>query len=154
MLFSIDLYSAKRNNFILKCSIQFTCTHLDGSQKEGGNFFNLFQKEGGSLRKGGVPTLEETMFKLLHTQIRLQFHHIYLPFLRSHLLNKDWWYCLPIFCILVYWKYMPKKRNPLKVSIVYKQEWYQLLCIQHNFLGFLSLPFLNHLLIFLSIPLF
>ena len=39
---------------------------MDGFQKEGGNFFNLLQKGvtrkgGGSLRKGGVPTLEETM---------------------------------------------------------------------------------------------
>ena len=51
--------------------MQFTCTNLDGSQKEGGNFFNLLQKEGGtqkgvagvggSLRKGRVRTLEETM---------------------------------------------------------------------------------------------
>ena len=51
-------------------------------------------------------------------------------------------------------KVYAKKRNPLKVSIVYKQERYQLLCIQHNFQGFLTLPFLNHLSIFLSIPLF
>ena len=49
----------KGNTFILKCFIQFTCTNLDGSRKEGGNFFNLVQKEGytqkrgGSLRKGG-----------------------------------------------------------------------------------------------------
>ena len=56
----------------LKCFIQFTFTNLDGSQKEGGNFFNLFQKEGGtqkegqegSLRKGGVPALEEIMVLL------------------------------------------------------------------------------------------
>ena len=37
------------------------------AQKEGGNFLNLLQKEGGtlkgegSLRKGGVPNPEETM---------------------------------------------------------------------------------------------
>ena len=73
MIFSIDFYSTKRNTFILKCFIQFTCSNLDDCQKEEGNFFNLFQKEGdiqkgvgvgglgGSLRKGGVPKLEETM---------------------------------------------------------------------------------------------
>ena len=75
MIFSIDLYSTKRNTFILKCFIQFTCTNLDSSQKEGGNFFNLLQKEGDKkriqstqggwgggggwfLRKGGVPNLK------------------------------------------------------------------------------------------------
>ena len=58
----------KRNTFILKCFLQFICTNLDGSQKEGDNFLNLLQKEGGnqkeggSLRKGGgFPTLEKTM---------------------------------------------------------------------------------------------
>ena len=41
---------------------------MDSSQKEGAKFFNFLQKEGvprtgegGSLSKGGVPTLEETM---------------------------------------------------------------------------------------------
>ena len=61
----------KRNTFTLKCFAQFTCTNLDGSQKEGVTFFNLLQKEGvprkegggGSLRKEGVPTLEETMIQ-------------------------------------------------------------------------------------------
>ena len=69
MIFSIDLvYSVKRNTFILKCFLQFTCTSLDGSQKEESNFLNLLQKErgvprkGGFLRKGGIPTLpKETM---------------------------------------------------------------------------------------------
>ena len=68
MIFSIDLvYNMKRNTFILKCFLQFICTNLDGSQKEGGNFLNLLQKEGiprkggASSGKGGVPTLEETM---------------------------------------------------------------------------------------------
>ena len=46
MIFLIDLYSMKHNTFILKCFIQFTCTNLDGCQKEEGNFFNLLQKEG------------------------------------------------------------------------------------------------------------
>ena len=55
----------KHNAFILKCFLQLTCTNLGDSQKEGGNFLNLLQKEGGSLRKGGgVPMLEETMFFL------------------------------------------------------------------------------------------
>ena len=38
--------------FILKCFFQFSCTNLDGCQKEGSIFLNLLQKEGGSLRKG------------------------------------------------------------------------------------------------------
>ena len=43
------------------------CTNLYGSQKEGGNFFNLLQKEGGTQKRvpsekgGGGPALEETM---------------------------------------------------------------------------------------------
>ena len=51
----------------LNCFLQFTCTNLDGSQKEAGNFLNLFQKEGGTQKgrvpseNGGVPTLVETM---------------------------------------------------------------------------------------------
>ena len=49
----------KHNTFILKCFSQFTCTDLDGSQKEGGDFLNLLQKEGGDflnlLQKEGVP---------------------------------------------------------------------------------------------------
>ena len=53
MIFSIDLYSTRHNTFILKCFIQSTCTNLDGCQKEGGNFLNSFQKEGGFPRKGG-----------------------------------------------------------------------------------------------------
>ena len=53
MIFSIDLYSTKRNTFILKCFIQITCTNLEGSQKEGDNFFNLLQKEGGTQKEGG-----------------------------------------------------------------------------------------------------
>ena len=44
---------------------------MDGSQKEGGNFLNLLQKEGvprkgaGCLKKGGVPNLEESTESLL-----------------------------------------------------------------------------------------
>ena len=45
----------KRTTFILKCFIQFTCTNLEGSQKEGDNFFNLLQKEGGTQKGGGFP---------------------------------------------------------------------------------------------------
>ena len=41
------------NTFILKCFLQLACTNLDGSQKEGGNFLNLHQKEGVP-RKGVV----------------------------------------------------------------------------------------------------
>ena len=44
----------KRNTFILKCFIQFTCTNVDSSQKEGGNFLNLLQKERVT-QKGGFP---------------------------------------------------------------------------------------------------
>ena len=46
-------------------------TNLDGTQKEGGNFYNLLQEEGvreypereggGFLQKKGVPALEETV---------------------------------------------------------------------------------------------
>ena len=36
----------KRSTSILKCFLQFTCTYLDASQNEGGNFLNLLQKEG------------------------------------------------------------------------------------------------------------
>ena len=46
----------KRNTFILKSFLQFICTNSDGSQKEGGNFLNLLQKEGGEgvlSQKGG-----------------------------------------------------------------------------------------------------
>ena len=53
MIFSIDLYSTKHNTFILNCFIQFTCTNLDGCQKEEGNFLNLLQKEGGTQKGGG-----------------------------------------------------------------------------------------------------
>ena len=54
MIFSIDLVQYETSTFILKCFLQFTCTNLDGSQKEGGNFLNLLQKEGGT-QKGGFP---------------------------------------------------------------------------------------------------
>ena len=44
-------------------------TNLDGTQKEGGDFYNLLQEEGvprkggggGFLQKKGVPALEETV---------------------------------------------------------------------------------------------
>ena len=42
----------KCNTFILKCFSQFTCTNLDGSQKEGDNFLNLLQKEGVLSKEG------------------------------------------------------------------------------------------------------
>ena len=53
MIFSIDLCSTKRNTFILKCFIKFTCTNLDGCQREWGNFLNLVQKERGTQKGGG-----------------------------------------------------------------------------------------------------
>ena len=62
----------KCKTFILKCFLQFTCTNVDGSQKEGGNFLNLLQKEGGVGRgprkrvfpqKRWVPNPQETMIK-------------------------------------------------------------------------------------------
>ena len=52
MIFSIDLYGTKRNTLILRCFIQFTCTNLYDCQKEGGDFFNLLQKEVGT-KPGG-----------------------------------------------------------------------------------------------------
>ena len=62
-------HRTKRNTVILRCFLQFTCTNLDGSQREWGNFLNLLQKErgtqkgggGGFPQKRGVPTMEETM---------------------------------------------------------------------------------------------
>ena len=92
MIFLIDLYSTKHNTFILKCFSQITCTNMDGSRKEGGNFLNLLQKDGypergGSLRKVGVPTLEETMCRNLyqygkncHNQLLEMFTSFYLIF--------------------------------------------------------------------------
>ena len=53
MIFSIDLNSTKHITFILKCFIKFTCTNLDGCQKEGGNFLNFLQKEGSTQKGGG-----------------------------------------------------------------------------------------------------
>ena len=47
----------KCNTFILKCVLQFTCTNLDGSQKEESNFLNLLQIERGTQKGGGVPNL-------------------------------------------------------------------------------------------------
>ena len=38
--------------------MEFACTNLDGSQKEGGNFFNLLHKEGVP-RKEGFPQKRE-----------------------------------------------------------------------------------------------
>ena len=55
MIFSIDLCSSKCNTFILKCFIPFTCTNLNGSEKDGGSL----RKRGRG--RGGVPNLEETM---------------------------------------------------------------------------------------------
>ena len=59
----MTLYGTKHNTFILRCFLQFTCTNLDGCQKEGGNFLNLLQKKGGTQKGVRVPTLEETMNK-------------------------------------------------------------------------------------------
>ena len=50
---SIVLYRTKRNTFNLKCFIQFTCTNSDGCHKEGDNFLNSLQKEGGYPERGG-----------------------------------------------------------------------------------------------------
>ena len=55
MIFSIDFVWYKCNTFILRCFLQFTCTNLDGCQKEGVNFKNLFQKEGGTQKGVGFP---------------------------------------------------------------------------------------------------
>ena len=49
-------HCTKRNTFILKCFLQFACTNLNGSQKEGGSFLNSLQKEGGTPKAGGVPS--------------------------------------------------------------------------------------------------
>ena len=62
------MYSTKRNTFILKFFIEFTCTNLDGSQKEGVTFLIYFRKgEYPEKEWGGrVPTLEETMTINVH----------------------------------------------------------------------------------------
>ena len=72
----------KGNTFILKYFLQFACTNLDGSQKEGGNFLNLLQKEGALRKEGfspqnrGVPTLEETMNNISdHQKASSNGHH-------------------------------------------------------------------------------
>ena len=70
LILSIDLLSIVPNVTPLKCFIQFACTNLYGSQEEGVNFLICFRKRGytergGSLRKGGVPTLDETMIGIL-----------------------------------------------------------------------------------------
>ena len=71
MIFSIDVIprnsSTKRDTFILNCFIQFTCTNLDGCKKEEVTFLICFRKrgvprkEGVPQKRGGGPTLEETM---------------------------------------------------------------------------------------------
>ena len=45
----------KQNTFILKCFLQFMYPNLNGSQKEGGNFLNLLQREGTQKRGGLQP---------------------------------------------------------------------------------------------------
>ena len=55
----------KCNIFILKCFLQFTCSNLDDSQKQGGNF-KFASERGGSLRKGGVPIQEEAMINNIY----------------------------------------------------------------------------------------
>ena len=51
MMFSTDL----GNSFTFKCFLQFTCTNLDGSQKEGVTL-NLLQNKGGTQKEGrGFP---------------------------------------------------------------------------------------------------
>ena len=82
MIFSVDLHSTNRNIFILKSFKQFTCTNLDGCQEEGGNFFNLLQKEGvprngkgfPQKRGGGgsrLPDLEKTMQRYIYIYIMM-----------------------------------------------------------------------------------
>ena len=55
---------------------------MDGSQKEGGNFLNLLQKEGALRKEGfspqnrGVPTQEETMNNISdHQKASSSGHH-------------------------------------------------------------------------------
>ena len=52
------------NSFILKCSIHFACTNLNGSQKEGGNFLICF-RERGQLGRGFQPWRELWQIVLL-----------------------------------------------------------------------------------------
>ena len=43
------------NTIILKCFIQFSCTNLDGSKKEGVTFLVCFRKRGLPRKGGGFP---------------------------------------------------------------------------------------------------
>ena len=68
------------NTFILKCFLEFACTNLDGSQKEG--VIKFASERGGSLRNGcvcgggwGGSTLEETVvFKEDISNILYNYH--------------------------------------------------------------------------------
>ena len=67
----------------MKFFLQFACTNLDGSQKEGSNLLNLHQKDGGTQKGGGgfpqkmgVSILEETMIY----DIFIYFANISQPF--------------------------------------------------------------------------
>ena len=96
MMFLIDLVWYERNTFILKCFLQFACTTFDGSQKEGGNFLNLLQKERGTQeRKGGgglwfpqkrgtVPTLVE-----IYIYIYIYIYMKIYPFVSFYWVNKE-----------------------------------------------------------------
>ena len=78
MIFSIDFVWYKCNTFILRCFLQFTCTNLDGSQKKGGNFLNLLQKEGVRRKGVGVPT-EKGGFQPWRKLWSLNKSAIYIP---------------------------------------------------------------------------
>ena len=98
----------KRNTFILKCFLQFTCTSLDGSQKEGGNFLELLHKEG-STQKGGVPSEKggfQPWRKLWTVCLIRQSHTKYLEQSEKNLVTLDkirkvWYLLLWVFSLLL-----------------------------------------------------
>ena len=71
----VTILSTKRNTYILKCFLQFGCTNLDGSQKEGGNFLNFLWKDGGS-NPGG--TMVNHVLKIISISHCLDISYVFL----------------------------------------------------------------------------
>ena len=100
---------SKRNTFILKCFLQFTCINLDGSQKEGVTFKFFSERGGGyperggsSLRKVGVPSLEETMNSLLKFCLRLMKSPLHIPKSKKHKINNQ----IVVYVYSKYWSFI------------------------------------------------
>ena len=114
MIFSIDLYSMKRNTFIFK--VFYTIyMHQFGWLSESGEgvtFLICFRKrgvprKGVSLRKGGIPTLEKTMLRFLSCASSTPYS---FPFSASKLLFqilKCFFVLCICFSLLLKFKYRP-----------------------------------------------